>query len=98
GRGGGGGRGGRGGGGGRGGRGGGEAFGGGGDATGRYNLTFSVNVNNLFNHTNAGTPVGNLSSPLFGQSTASAGRFGGGGGGGNQAGARSVELQLRFSF
>ncbi len=91
---GGGGRGGRGG----GGRGGGESFGGGGEAAGRYNLTFSVNVNNLFNHTNAGQPVGNLSSPLFGQSTSSAGRFGFGGGG-NQAGAnRSVELQLRFSF
>jgi hypothetical protein len=100
------GRGGGGGGGGRGGRGGGgfggrggggEAFGGGGDAAGRYNLTFSVNVNNLFNHTNAGTPVGNLSSPLFGESTSSAGRFGFGGGG-SQGGARSVELQLRFSF
>jgi hypothetical protein len=97
-RGGGGGGGGRGGRGGFGGGGGGEAFGGGGDAAGRYNLTFSVNVNNLFNHTNAGTPVGNLSSPLFGESTSSAGRFGFGGGGGNQAGARSVELQLRFSF
>lgn len=97
---GGGGRGGRGGGGrgGFGGGGGGEAFGGGGEASGRYNLTFSVNVNNLFNHTNAGQPVGNLSSSLFGQSTTSAGRFGFGGGG-NQSGAnRSVELQLRFSF
>lgn len=95
---GGGGRGGRGGGGFGGGGGGGEAFGGGGEAAGRYNLTFSVNVNNLFNNTNAGTPIGNLSSPLFGQSNASAGRFGFGGGGGQQSGARSVELQLRFSF
>jgi len=105
---GGGGRGGRGGGGGgrggggRGGRGGGggggqgESFGGGG-AEQRYNLTLSLNAQNLFNHTNLGTPVGNLGSPLFGQPTAGAGRFGAGGG--NQtAGNRRIELQLRFSF
>ncbi|HEX8140419.1 MAG TPA: carboxypeptidase regulatory-like domain-containing protein [Pyrinomonadaceae bacterium] len=106
---GGGGRGGRGGGGG-GGRGGRGGFGGGtegggtfGDASEtpkRYGLTVSINVQNLLNHTNQGQPVGNLSSPLFGQSNATAGRFGfGGGGGGNQtAGNRRVELLLRFSF
>jgi hypothetical protein len=90
-------------GGGRGGRGG---FGGGGRAGGgeveasrRYNLNLSVNIQNLFNHTNLGTPVGNLSSSLFGQSTTTGGGFGGGGGGGNQAvGNRRIELQARFSF
>ena len=104
---GGGGRGGRGGagggGGGRGGRGGGGGGGmaaGGDDAGGttqqRYNLTFSISVQNLFNNVNLAPPVGNLSSPLFGQSTSTAGRYGAGG---NQAaGNRSVEALIRFSF
>jgi hypothetical protein len=64
-------------------------------------MTFSVNVQNLFNHPSLGTPVGNLGSPLFGQSISGGGRFGagGGGGGGNQvAGSRRIDLQLRFSF
>jgi hypothetical protein len=81
-----------------GGGGGGESFGG--DSTEhRYNLTMSVNVQNLFNHPSLGPPVGNLGSPFFGQSVAGGGRFGfGGGGGGQNAGARRVDLQLRFSF
>ncbi|HKO97267.1 MAG TPA: carboxypeptidase regulatory-like domain-containing protein [Pyrinomonadaceae bacterium] len=90
------------GGGGRGGRGGGGGFGGGGDgeSTGkRYNLTLSVNIQNLLNHTNLGTPVGNLTSPVFGLSNTTAGGFGGPGGGANQsAGNRRIELQARFSF
>jgi hypothetical protein len=80
-----------------GGGGGGESFGGGGSEQ-RYNLTLSLNVQNLFNRSNLGPPVGNLSSPLFGQATSGAGRYGGGGGGGQTAGNRRVELQLRFSF
>jgi hypothetical protein len=98
----GGGRGGRGGGGrGGGGRGGGggESFGGGEGTEHRYNLTLSVNVQNLFNHPSLGTPVGNLNSPFFGQSVGGGGRFGfGGGGGGQNGGARRVDLQLRFGF
>ena len=79
-------------------------FGGpGGPNDSRYQMTFSVNVNNIFNHTNFGTPVGNLSSSQFGLPRSSAGAFGGfgpggGGGGGGAAGNRRVELQLRFNF
>ncbi|HWF11714.1 MAG TPA: carboxypeptidase regulatory-like domain-containing protein [Bryobacteraceae bacterium] len=35
----------------------------------RYSLNFNVDVNNVFNNVNRGNYVGNLSSPLFGQST-----------------------------
>jgi hypothetical protein len=35
----------------------------------RYKLNFNIDVNNVFNHLNPGGYVGNLSSPLFGQST-----------------------------
>jgi hypothetical protein len=62
----------------------------------RYNLTLSVNVQNLLNNTNLGTPIGNLSSPLFGQSNTTAGGFGFGGG--QSAGNRRIEMQLRFGF
>ena len=66
----------------------------------RYNLNFSISVQNLFNNTNEGLPVGNLSSPFFGQAINTAGGFGRGGGGGDRQalGNRRVELQLRFSF
>ncbi len=85
-------------GGGRGGGGRGGGFDGGGGGEGRYNLTVSINVQNLFNNVNSGAPVGNLSSPLFGQSTFAAGGFGFGAGGAGLAGNRRVELQMRFSF
>jgi hypothetical protein len=66
----------------------------------RYNLNFSVNIQNLFNNTNEGPPIGNLSSPFFGVSTGSAGGFGrrGGGEGAQSAGNRRVNLQVRFNF
>jgi hypothetical protein len=41
-----------------------------GTALHRYNLTFSVDTRNLFNHLNPGGYVGALSSPLFSQPTA----------------------------
>jgi hypothetical protein len=63
-----------------------------------YNLEFSVQIRNLFNRTNKGTPVGNLSSQLFGQPVSIAGGFGFGGGGGSQAGNRRVEFEVQFSF
>jgi hypothetical protein len=81
-------------------RGGGGGFGGG-DAK-RYNLTLSVNFQNILNHANLGRPVGNLSSSLFGLSTSSAGGFGGFGGGRGGGGSspynRLIEAQVRFSF
>lgn len=88
-----------GGGGGRGGPGG--MFGGGGAGNKRFLLTTSISARNAFNHVNLGSPVGQLSSPLFGQSTGLGGGFGPGGGGpggGGAAGNRRIELQLRLSF
>ena len=82
-------------GGGRGGFGGG-GFGGGGNAGGRYSLTFSLNFNNILNHTNLGNPVGNLSSNRFGQSTSTIGGFGGFGA--PTAYNRRIDASLRFSF
>jgi hypothetical protein len=84
------------------GRGGGGGQGGGlagGGPEKRYSLTFSVNFQNLFNHNNRATPIGNLSSPLFGESTSTAGGFGGFGPGGSvSAGNRRVQAQIRFNF
>jgi hypothetical protein len=59
----------------------------------RFNLTFSISARNLLNKVNLASPVGNLSSPLFGTSTSLHG-YGHGGGGAN----RTLELQTRFSF
>jgi hypothetical protein len=78
--------------------GGGGGFGGGGGGTGRYNLTFSLNFQNLFNHANLGPPVGNLGSAFFGESIATIGAFGGFGGGGNPAYNRRIDAQIRFTF
>lgn len=69
-----------------------------------YNLTFSLQFQNIFNRNNQGTPVGNLSSDLFGESISTNGGFGGfgpgggGGGGGQGAGNRRITAQLRFNF
>lgn len=59
----------------------------------KYTLTFSVSARNLFNRVNYDTPVGNLSSPLFGQSTSIHG-FGHGSASAN----RTLDFQVRFSF
>jgi hypothetical protein len=70
---------------------------GGAGAEKRYNLTFSVNINNLFNRTNLSAPVGNLNSPLFGQSLSTLGGFGDGGG--NAASAnRRITAGIRLNF
>jgi Carboxypeptidase regulatory-like domain len=64
----------------------------------RYTMTFSINIQNLLNSTNLSQPIGNLSSPNFGESTSTAGSFGFGPGGSAAAGNRRIQLQMRFSF
>ena len=61
-----------------------------------YRTTFSVQIQNLFNQTNLGTPVGNLSSPLFGRSTSTTGANGFENG--NPSYNRRIEVQIRFNF
>jgi len=59
----------------------------------RYSLTFSVNARNIFNNVNPAPPIGNLSSGLFGQSTALAG-----GVFNTQSANRRIDLQVVFAF
>jgi hypothetical protein len=61
-------------------------------------LTFSVNIQNLLNNTNLSNPIGNLSSPRFGESTSTANSFGFGPGGSAAAGNRRIQVQVRFGF
>jgi hypothetical protein len=61
-------------------------------------LTVGVYAQNLFNRVNPGPPVGNLSSPSFGESLSSASGFGRGPGGASSAGNRTIEIQVRASF
>ena len=73
-----------------GGRGGGAMDGGGNNN--RYNLTFSVSARNVFNNVNLDTPIGNLSSPLFGQANGLARGFS------SPTANRRIDLQVSFSF
>ena len=78
-----------------GGRGGGRGGGGrGGDSRSRYTLTITASAQNILNITNAGQPIGNLSSPRFGESNSTSG-FGRGRSG---AGNRTITFQARFRF
>jgi len=70
-------------------------FGGGESTDRRYNLTLSAMARNVLNHVNPSSPVGNLSSPLFGQSLSLGSDFGPGGSAANN---RRLEFQLRISF
>ena len=74
-------------------RGGGGPFGGPERSTQRYSLTFSANARNLFNNVNPAPPIGNLSSQLFGKSTALAG-----GVFNTQSANRRIDLQVMFAF
>ncbi|HEX9222178.1 MAG TPA: hypothetical protein VF860_02515, partial [Candidatus Acidoferrales bacterium] len=59
----------------------------------RYSLTFSVNARNVFNNVNVANPIGNLSSPLFGQSNALVG-----GPFSSSTANRRIDLQVSFNF
>jgi hypothetical protein len=72
---------------------GGGMFGGGSPTNNKYNLTFSVNARNLFNSVNFGTPIGNLSSPLFGEANSLAGQPYS-----SPTANRRIDLQLQFTF
>ena len=76
---------------------------GGGDNRKPYNLTFGLNVQNLFNTVNLAQPVSTLSSPTFGRARSTGGGFGffgggGGGGGGGGSANRRIDLSVRFTF
>ena len=60
----------------------------------RYNLTFGVYGQNIFNHENLGTPNGTLTSPFFGKSQSLVGGFFGP----STAGNRSIFLSAGFTF
>ena len=68
-------------------------FGGGSAANSRYNLTLSVNARNIFNNVNVLNRVGNLSSPLFGESNGLAGQPYS-----SATANRRIDLQLMFNF
>src|ERR1700682_3178304 len=59
----------------------------------RYSLTLSVSGRNIFNNVNLGTPIGNLSSPLFGQSNGLAGPPYS-----SATANRRIDLQVMFNF
>ena len=58
-----------------------------------YNLTFSVSARNVFNNVNLAKPIGNLSSPLFGQANGLAG-----GPYSSSTANRRIDLQVSFNF
>ena len=60
----------------------------------KYNLTFSINTIDIFNHVNFANYNGVLTSSFFGRSNGTVGGRGGFGGGGS----RRIDLSLRFNF
>ncbi len=71
--------------------GGGPRFGGSSDR--RYQVSLGVMAHNVFNRVNLGTPIGNVTSSLFGQSNSLAGGFFN-----NQSSNRMINVFARFSF
>jgi len=59
----------------------------------RYALTFSVSARNIFNDVNLATPIGNLGSPLFGESNGLTGRPYS-----DPTSNRRLDLQVSFTF
>jgi len=65
----------------------------------RFNVTFSIQAQNIFNHTNPNTPIGNIRSPLFGKSNALTSAYSFSLGlGSSTAGNRRVEARVRLVF
>ncbi|HEX5874484.1 MAG TPA: TonB-dependent receptor [Pyrinomonadaceae bacterium] len=62
-----------------------------------YTFNFSLNATNIFNRTNKGTPVGNMTSPFFLQSPSGSNNFVFGPGGGS-GGNRTISVRVRISF
>jgi len=63
----------------------------------RYNLSVSMAIRNLLNHTNPGPIIGNITSPLFGRANQVPGGLNGEGFS-ESANNRRLELQIRFTF
>jgi hypothetical protein len=63
-----------------------------------YRLTVGLFVGNVLNHTNRGTPIGNLSSPLFGISNSLSGLGQFTFGASSAQSNRSVSLRAQFQF
>ena len=63
----------------------------------RYNIIFSMNVQNLLNHNNPGPITGDITSPLFGSANTTAGAPNGEGFY-ETANNRRLEAQIRFTF
>jgi hypothetical protein len=59
----------------------------------RYSLTFAIAARNIFNNVNLAEPVGDLSSPLFGQANGLAG-----GPYSSNTANRRIDLQVTFGF
>ncbi len=59
----------------------------------KYSLTFGISARNILNNVNEATPVGVITSPIFGQANSLAG-----GPFGSQTSNRRVDMQVIFSF
>ena len=59
----------------------------------RYSLTFAISARNVLNNVNLATPIGNLSSPLFGESNGLVG-----GPYSSNTANRRIDLQVTFGF
>ncbi len=65
--------------------------------THRYNLSIGLSIRNLFNHTNPGPIIGNITSPYFGSANQIAGGQNGEGFY-ETANNRRLESQIKFTF
>ena len=78
--------------------GGGQGGGGAAPTEKRFTLNVSLSFQNILNHVNLSTPVGNLLSPSFGESLGLSSFGGFGGGGSSGAGNRRIYAQARLNF